>query len=227
MGTGQSCKGKSNNEFRVSILAGAVMKLMESKRITREDIKKYIAELQADAIKKRSGSNDVLCDILDDPEVLRLVTSLIYHQFLLDSLPDVLRNADDELEREEAHLHDYIHYQYLLDGESSFHIDYERLCIMNGISYEGQQINKEILEKVKQILSYDKKQISKLYANIEELDPLAQDLIGLLASSESEAVRSTCQRLFHMNREELKAALKEEKRDPVHYIALMFYELKR
>jgi hypothetical protein len=227
----QSSESKINNEKRVSILVDEIMnltktdpfnsqvydimKLTETYIFTSTAFEKYITIFQTESVEKKT-SDKVVCDILKDTKVFQIFTALIYYRFLQD-LFDVINNikAYRKVEELEAQFKNYIKERYDYEDSTLFHVDYARLCIMDGPSYEELQFQEKNLQDAKTILEND---IS--------LGFFQEDFMNILDGPDREEVKSTCEKLFHMEEKDLKKFTRTEKRKPIRYIAQMLYNQK-
>jgi hypothetical protein len=216
---------KSGDELRASSMIDAVMKKVESDRITRLDVERYLAHLRDESIANGYAPDQAICDMIEDPVAFRLVADKIYAK-VVQSRFDALRQTGHDSEGERERLKDYIHAQYHHEKEYPFRIDYERLSIMSGISYQEQLRHRQDLYEVKRIVNFSESDLSTYQKIYEDtLDPFIHFFIELLNSPAREEVKSTCKKLFLMDKQELKAFLKDEFRPPLKYIAHMLYEL--
>jgi hypothetical protein len=231
MKAGQSSESEINNEKRVSILvdeimnltktdpfnsqAYDIMKLTDTYLFTSIAFEKYITNFQTETFEKKT-SHKVVCDILKDTKVFQIFTSWIYYRFLQD-LFDVINNirADRKVEELEAQLINYIKDRYHYKDSTLFHVDYARLCIMDGPSYEEFQFQEKNLQDAKTMLEND---ISWGF--------FQEDFMNMLHGPDREEVKSTCEKLFHMEEKDLKKFTRTEKRKPIRYIAKMLYNQK-
>ena len=193
---------KNGNKDRVSILIDAVMKIVESYRITRSDLEYFIAILQEESIVTGFGSDKVICDIVEDPEVLQSVAYLLYSEAMSEAAKCWSRRAHEPRVEIEI-LKDHLHTKYQTEKDPAFYIDYERLHIMSGLNYEQQLDNRRTLYEVKKIFRLTKTELSKKLSECG-LTPFIKGLIELLIGPKGDEVISTYKKLVRMNKRELK-----------------------
>ena len=226
MKNNQSLESKRKVEDQRNIIAKKIQEIADSDQLAIIDYERCLTELQEEAfIKENPGS--VLCNIIDNPLTLEIATSMIYYQIRFNKLNNMIERIKLRFESKKQELKLHVWDYYNLEDGSLIHIDFGRWCIVAGVGPDKRKAIQVLLEKAKKIINCDDEQISFIRAHIDELGQFEKDIIELLDGPGGEEVRSTCQKLFLMDKEALKTVIKEEERKPVNCIAQILYELKR
>ena len=221
----QSDDIKSSKEARASVLTDAVMKIIKSYRITRADIEGYIAVLQEESVITGFGSDQVICDIVEDPEVLESVAYLVYSE-VMSEVSKWWDRRVHEPKIEQKVLKDHIHTKYQTEEDPAFYIDYGLLRIMSGINYEQQLDNRRTLYEVKKIFRLTKRELSEKLSKYG-LTPFIKGLIELLISPKGDEAISIYKKLLLMSKRELKIYIEDlpvnNEGDHIRHLAQVLY----
>ena len=225
MKTIQIVEKQKSTQDRKEVLIKKIQEIAESDQFARIDIERHFAEIQNNASRKESGN--VICDLIDDREALQTIASLLYYKFKLKDLITMIDRAKNRIQNKTEALDFHMLDRYRLADGSSFHIDYDQFCIIEGISPQKREVLKEMVDTAIKLVNCTDEQLLVLGEHNDELSEFEKDLIQLLTSPEGDEVKATCEKLLCMTVDELKQFEKRENREPLCAITQILIELKR